>query len=183
MPGMIRHGVVITTPHYITKEGPFSEPDPLLVAEWDHFHAQDDLARRLDIPTLVVNDAEVHAAAVATGRGLEVMFTLGTGLGCAVLDDGLLVPKMEVSRAPVRKGVIYDEWLGDHTRREIGNKAWSKRVAKAIDGLRPMFVWDRAFVGGGNAERLEVDLGPDVTIVPNDAGILGGVRLWEMGNR
>jgi polyphosphate glucokinase len=182
MPGMIRHGVVIATPHYVTKKGPFSPRDPRLVAQWDHFKARDELGQRLGMPTLVVNDAEVHAAAVATGHGLEVVFTLGTGLGCAVLDEGILVPKIELSRAPVRKGVIYDEWLGDHTRRDIGNKAWSKRVAEAVEGLRPMFLWDRAYVGGGNAARLKVNLGPDVTIVPNDAGILGGIRLWEMGN-
>jgi polyphosphate glucokinase len=183
MPGMIRHGVVIATPHYVTKKGPFSARDPKLVAAWDHFNAREVIAERLGIPTLVVNDAEVHAAAVATGHGLEVVFTLGTGLGCAVLDEGILVPKIELSRAPVRKGVIYDEWLGDHTRRRLGNKAWSVRVKEAIDGLRPMFLWDSAYVGGGNAARLKVRLGADVTIVPNDAGILGGIRLWDMGNQ
>jgi polyphosphate glucokinase len=129
----------------------------------------------------VVNDAEVHGAAVVSGRGLEVMFTLGTGLGCAVFDDGTLVPKIELSRSPVRKGVIYDEWIGDRARRRVGNWAWSKRVRSAVDGLRPMFLWDHLYVGGGNARKLTVDLGDDVTLVPNDAGISGGIRLWELG--
>lgn len=182
MPGMIRHGRVIATPHYVTTKGPFSKVDPDLRARWDHFDAQTALAQALGIPTRVVNDAEVHAAAVVSGQGLEVTFTLGTGLGCAVFDDGELVPKIELSRAPVRGGVIYDEYLGDHTRRKIGNKRWSKRVREAVDGLRPMFVWDRLFVGGGNAARLAVNLGPDVTIVPNEAGIAGGIRLWELGH-
>jgi polyphosphate glucokinase len=182
MPGMIRHGRVVATPHYITTKGPFSPVDPELERAWDHFDAQTALARGLGIPTRVVNDAEVHAAAVVSGQGLEVTFTLGTGLGCAVFDDGELLPKIEISRAPVRKGVIYDEWIGDVARRELGNKRWSARVRSVVDGLRPMFLWDRLYVGGGNAARLTVDLGPDVTIVPNEAGISGGIRLWELGH-
>jgi polyphosphate glucokinase len=181
MPGMIRHGVVIATPHYITTKGPFSAVDPELARAWHHFDAQTAVARGLGIPTRVVNDAEVHGAAVVSGRGLEVMFTLGTGLGCAVFDDGNLVPKIELSRSPVRKGVIYDEWVGDRARRRVGNWAWSKRVRSAVDGLRPMFLWDHLYVGGGNARKLTVDLGDDVTLVPNDAGISGGIRLWELG--
>ena len=182
MPGMIRHGVVVATPHYITQSGPFSPVAPHLLRAWDHFDAQTALARALGMPTRVVNDAEVHAAAVVSGIGLEVTFTLGTGLGCAVFDQGELVPKIELSRAPVRKGVIYDEWLGDRTRRALGNARWTKRVRRAVDGLRPMFVWDRLYVGGGNARRLTGELGPDVTIVPNEAGISGGIRLWELGH-
>ena len=181
MPGMIRHGRVIATPHYITTKGPFSPIDPVLAKAWDHFDAQTALAEAFGIPTRVVNDAEVHGAAAVSGEGLEVMFTLGTGLGCAVFDDGALVPKIELSRAPVRKGVIYDEWVGDRARRRVGNERWSKRVRGVVDGLRPMFVWDRLYVGGGNAPRLTVELGPDVTLVPNDAGIAGGIRLWDLG--
>ena len=182
VPGMIRHGRVITTPHYITTSGPHSPVDPDLERAWTHFDAQTALARGLGIPTRVVNDAEVHGAAVVSGSGLEVVFTLGTGLGCAVLDDGDLVPKIELSRAAVRKGVIYDEWLGDRARRELGAKRWSRRVRTAVNGLRPMFVWDRLYVGGGNAARLKVELGDDVVIVPNEAGISGGIRLWEIGH-
>jgi polyphosphate glucokinase len=180
MPGMIRHGRVITTPHYITTAGPFSPVDPDLARAWDHFDAQTALARGLGIPTRVVNDAEVHGAAVVSGAGLEVVFTLGTGLGCAVFDDGTLVPKIELSRAPVRKGVIYDAWVGNLARRDLGNRKWSKRVKSVIDDLRPMFVWDRLYVGGGNARKLSVNLGEDVTVVPNEAGISGGIRLWEL---
>ena len=182
VPGMIRHGVVVSTPHYITTKGPHSPVDPDLAQAWDHFDAQGALARGLGIPTRVVNDAEVHAAAVVSGSGLEVVFTLGTGLGCAVFDEGRLVPKIELSRAPVRKGVIYDEWIGDRARRRLGPKRWSRRVLRAVDGLRPMFLWDRLYVGGGNAQRLTVELGDDVTLVPNEAGISGGIRLWELGH-
>ena len=101
-------------------------------------------------------------------------------LGCGLFDDGRLLPKLELSRAPVRKGVIYDAWVGDAARRELGNKRWSTRVAKAIEGLRPMLLWDHLYVGGGNAKKLTVDLGPGVTLVPNEAGVTGGIRLWDL---
>ena len=182
MPGMIRHGRVIATPHYITTKGPFTPVDPVLARAWDHWDAGAALAKGFGIPTKVVNDAEVHGAGVVSGTGLEVMFTLGTGLGCAVFDEGELLPKLELSRAPVRKGVIYDEWMGDKARRRLGNWAWSKRVAEAIDGLRPMFLWDHLYVGGGNAKKLKVDLGHRVEIVDNTAGILGGIKLWDLAD-
>ena len=180
MPGMIRHGIVIATPHYITTAGPFTPIDPDLQRRWDHWDAQSAISDHLGIPTRVVNDAEVHGAGVVRGEGLEVMFTLGTGLGCGLFDDGRLLPKLELSRAPVRKGVIYDAWVGDAARRELGNKRWSTRVAKAIEGLRPMLLWDHLYVGGGNAKKLTVDLGPGVTLVPNEAGVTGGIRLWDL---
>lgn len=183
IPGMVRHGVVIATPHYVTLRGPYTPPDPGLTKLWSHYHAQQGIAHRLQMPVLVVNDAEMHAAAVASGVGLEVMFTLGTGLGCAILDNGVRAPKLELSRAPIRKGIIYDEWIGQKAHEELGNKAWSHRVKEVIDGLRPMFWWDHAYVGGGNAAKLRVHLGDDVTIVANEAALVGGVRLWEMGNR
>lgn len=180
MPGMIRHGKVIATPHYVTTKGPFSPVDPVLARAWSHFDAQTALTEAFGMPTKVVNDAEVHGASVVSGEGLEVMFTLGTGLGCAVFDDGRLLPKLELSRAPVRKGIIYDEWVGNRARRRLGNWVWSKRVRSAIDGLRPMFLWDHLYVGGGNAKKLTVDLGPEVTLVPNEAGVTGGIRLWDL---
>jgi polyphosphate glucokinase len=56
-----------------------------------------------------------------------------------------------------------------------------------VDALRPVFVWDRLYLGGGNARVLSADvvseLGDDVVIVPNTAGIVGGVRAWDLRNR
>ena len=53
-------------------------------------------------------------------------------------------------------------------------------LREAVDGLRPMFVWDHLYVGGGNARRLTVSLGDDVSLVANRAGIAGGIRLWDL---
>lgn len=71
MPGMIRHGVVIHTPHYITRTGPRSRIDPELRERWSGFDARAALERRLGVPVLVLNDAEIHGAGVVAGTGLE----------------------------------------------------------------------------------------------------------------
>jgi polyphosphate glucokinase len=86
---------------------------------------------------------------------------------------------VEMSQAPFRKGETYDQQLGHHARKRLGDKRWSVRVAKAIDVLRPVLWWDQAYVGGGGAKHLTRDLGPDVNLVTNESGLLGGVRLWD----
>ncbi len=130
-------------------------------------------------PTLVLNDAEVAGMAVVEGRGFEVLFTLGTGFGCALFDDGRLLPKVEMSQAPFRDGETYDQQLGHHMRKRLGAREWTERVAAAVDTLRPVLWWDHLYVGGGGAKHLTRGLGPDVTVITNDKGLLGGVRLWD----
>ena len=151
----------------------------MLLAAWSSYDIRSALEAALGVPTRVLNDAEVHGMACIEGKGLEVMLTLGTGLGFGLFSDGRLLPKIELSHAPFRKGETYDEQLGHHARVRIGNAKWSRRVQLAIAGLRPVWWWDGLFVGGGGARHLRVDLGPDVRIVSNEMGLLGGVRLWE----
>lgn len=187
LPGMIRHGVVISTPHYVTVRGPRSRVDPKLVAKWHGFDARTALADALGVPTLVVNDAELHAAGVVAGQGLELVLTLGTGLGCAIFDGGRLAPHLELSQAPVRWGLSYDTYIGEHERRRLGDSFWSRRVVRVVDGLRPIFVWDRLYLGGGNARHLTASqverLGDDTVIVPNTVALVGGARMWQLGAR
>lgn len=184
MPGMIRHGTVITTPHYITKDGPRSKVLPELVEQWARFDMGSAVSARLGIPSLVLNDAEVAGAGVVTGRGLEMIVTLGTGLGNAVFDNGVLAPHVEVSQGPVRWGLTYDDYIGEHERLRLGDAHWSRRVRRVVDALRPMYVWDRLYLGGGNSRRItQVQLariGDDVVVVPNEAGMTGGARCWDM---
>ena len=184
MPGMIRHGVVINTPHYVTKAGPRSRVLPELVEQWEGFDARGALATALDMPTLVLNDAEVHGAGVIAGAGLELVLTLGTGLGAAMFDGGRLAPHLELSQAPVRWGLSYDTFIGEHERRRLGDALWSRRVARMVEGLRPVFVWDRLYLGGGNSRHITPNtaarLGDDVVIVPNSAALVGGARIWQL---
>ena len=182
MPGMIRHGVVITTPHYITKSGPRTRVLPELVEQWEGFDVKAALEVAFGIPTRVLNDAEVHAAGVIAGQGLELVLTLGTGLGCAIYDGGHLAPHLEMSQAPVRWGLSYDTYIGEHERRRLGDALWSRRIARVVDGLRPVFMWDRLYIGGGNSRHITPivlsKLGDDVVIVPNTAAMVGGARAW-----
>lgn len=180
LPGMIRHGVVVVTPHYPNLAGPYTRKDPDLDAAWRGWDATTALTDAFGAPVRVLNDAEVQGAAVITRHGLEVVFTLGTGLGCAVYDDGRLAPHLEMSHAPVRKGRTYDTWMGKAELKRLGPKRWSKRIRATVDGLRPVFCWDHLYVGGGNAKHLTGALGDDVTIVANLAGIVGAVRAWDL---
>ena len=184
IPGMVRHGVVVATPHYVTRSGPRSRVDPELLAAWTGYDAAAAIGSRFDLPVLVMNDAEVHAAGAVTGSGLELVLTLGTGLGCALFDGGRLAPHLELSHATVRRGTTYDGWIGEHVRRQLGNAAWSRRVRTMVAELRPVFGWDRLYLGGGNSRRLRPEhveqMGDDVVVVPNSAALVGGVRAWSL---
>jgi polyphosphate glucokinase len=184
MPGMIRHGLVIATPHYITTAGPGTPVDQVLYRAWTGLDIRAAVEGALELPTLVLNDAEVAGAGLVAGTGLELVLTLGTGLGNALFDEGRLAPHLELSHAPVRRRRTYDGYLGELRRRRLGNTFWSHRVAQVVDGLRPVFRWDRLYLGGGNAQLLDpktvAKLGEDVTIVTNVAGILGGSRAWTL---
>jgi polyphosphate glucokinase len=127
----------------------------------------------------VVNDADLQGAAVVAGRGLELVVTLGTGVGTAIFLDGHLVPHLELAHHPLHRDRTYNEELGEAARKRIGNAKWNKRVGAALQTLERLTFYDRLYVGGGNARHLKVDLGPKAKLVDNSAGILGGIKLWE----
>ncbi|MBE6483314.1 MAG: ROK family protein [Actinomycetaceae bacterium] len=184
MPGMIRHGVVVYTPHYIRRSGPHTKIVPELAEAWDHLDMAAVLEERFAVPALVLNDAEVAAAGVVSGRGSELVITLGTGLGSALVDDGQLAPHLELSHAPMRWGLTYDDVIGEAERIRLGDSAWSRRVLRALEYLWPVFRWDRLYLGGGNSARISptvrARLGDNVSFIPNAAGMNGGVRAWSL---
>ena len=155
-----------------------------LQEQWSGFDMQNALSKKLEMPTRVLNDAEVHGAGIISGSGYEVVITLGTGLGFAIFYGGSLSPHIEFSHAPVRRATTYDTWIGEHERRRLGNAFWSRRIRAMVDELRPVFMWDRLYIGGGNARCIrQADLdrmGDEVVIVPNAAGVAGGVRAWTL---
>lgn len=184
MPGMIRHGIVVYTPHYSRKNGPHTEVDLEVEALWDNFNLAGFVSSHFKKPTLVLNDAEVHAAGVIHGTGLEVVITLGTGLGFAIFDNGHLAPHLEISMAPTRGAKTFDLYMGEKARKRVGNPMWSRRILTMVEQLRPVFHWDRLYIGGGNSERISATvrqrLGSDVYIMPNSTGVAGGARAWEI---
>lgn len=177
-PGVVRHGVVRSAPHFVTKSGPGTAVDPKLVAAWDRFNLAEALTERLGRPTKAVNDADLQGAAVIEGKGLELVLTLGTGLGSAVYVDGRLGTHLELAHHPFRKGETYNEQVGDAALKRIGHKRWNKRVVQAVATVRNLLLPDHIFIGGGNSSQIKADLGSDVSLVDNSAGLLGGIRLW-----
>lgn len=178
-PGMVRNGHVLTAPHLVLSAGPDSDVDPASLKAWHGYDLASALAKSFGKPARVVNDADLQGLNVAAGRGLEVVITLGTGFGTAVLHDGQLTPHMELSQHPFRKGETYDEQLGDVARRQAGQKAWNRRVHKAIAALDAVFVFDHLYIGGGNARHVAGALDDRVSIIDANAGLLGGIRLWD----
>lgn len=165
-PGVVRDGRVLTAPNLDHKG-------------WKGFDLAGALGRALGKPVRVANDADVQGLAVIEGKGVEIVITLGTGFGTGLYMDGRLAPHLELSHHPFRKGETYDEQLGNAARKRVGGRKWNRRVRKAIRNLRALTSFDRLYIGGGNAKKLDFELDPDVQIVSNQAGIKGGVALWQ----
>jgi len=165
-PGVVRNGRVLTAPN-LGNDG------------WAGFDLAAALTKALGKPVRVANDADVQGLAVIAGRGVEMIMTLGTGFGTGLYVDGRLAPHLELAHHPFRKGETYDAQLGNAARKRIGNRKWNRRVRKAIENLRSLTSFDRLYLGGGNAKKIDFVPDPDVTIVGNEAGIEGGIGLWR----
>jgi polyphosphate glucokinase len=164
-PGVIKNGVVETAPN--------------LDNGWPGFDIDRTLEKRLGKPVLTANDAAVQGLGAVSGQGLEVVVTLGTGLGCALYKDGFLVTSLEMAHHPFRKEKTYEENLGKAALEEVGEKRWNKRLQEAIRNWESLFHYDRLYIGGGNARLINLDLPQNVEITSNLQGLLGGVGLWK----
>ncbi|HVY17685.1 MAG TPA: ROK family protein [Rhodopila sp.] len=164
-PGVVRHGYVLTAPNLGTKA-------------WRNFPLASALMEKLDKPVRMLNDAEVQGLGVITGKGLECVITLGTGMGFALFEDGRPAPHLELSQHPVHKGKTYDQFLGVAAFKAVGRKRWNKRLQRALDCITTLVGYDTLYIGGGNAKQVDLTLPANVKLVSNDAGITGGVRLW-----
>ncbi|OLP15664.1 chromosome partitioning protein ParA [Leptolyngbya sp. 'hensonii'] len=164
-PGVIRAGVVYTAVN--------------LHPDWVGFDLTTTLGTQLGRPVRVINDADMQGLGVISGQGVELVMTLGTGVGSGLFVDGQLVPNLELGHHPFRRGQTYEEQLGREALNDIGKERWNRRLQKAIGLLQNLFNYDRLYIGGGNTKKITLDLPPDVTIVPNIAGLLGGIALWR----
>ena len=164
-PGVVRGGRVLTAPNLGT-------------ADWHLYPLGMELAERLGRPTRVLNDASVQGLGVISDVGLECVITLGTGFGFALFQDGVLAPHLEVGQHPVAKDKTYDQYLGNAALHKVGRTKWNRRLRKAIGFLDTLVTYDTLLIGGGNAQVIDFDLPENARVVPNSAGITGGVRLW-----
>jgi polyphosphate glucokinase len=145
---------------------------------WVGVNLETRLRRRLGKPVRAANDADVQGMAVIEGRGVELVVTLGTGVGTSLFVDGRLVPNLEMGQHVLRRGQSYEELLGDRARRRAGPARWNRRLRRAVEALAIAFNFRRLYLGGGNARHVTRKLPERVTIVGNLAGLLGGIRLW-----
>ncbi|MDZ4688937.1 MAG: ROK family protein [Planctomycetaceae bacterium] len=164
-PGVVHHGITATAPN--------------LHPDWHGFPCQQVLEDRLGCPVRVCNDADVQGFGAIQGEGLEMVITLGTGMGSALFVDGILVPNLELAHHPFGDGKTYEQWLGNASLAAIGEAAWEAKLREAIELMRRIFNYDRLYIGGGNVRLLERgDIPDDVILIDNIAGLLGGIALW-----
>jgi polyphosphate glucokinase len=186
-PGVVRDGHVVTAPHFVTAHGPGTRVKQSLVRVWASFDLAGGLATALGVPVRVANDADVQGAGVVGGKGLELVLTLGTGLGSAVFRDGRLALHLELAHHPAVTGDTYNDYVGNEARKKLGAKRWDRRVQKALLALDALILPDAILLGGGNAAKVDADklqrelpdLAAKVRMVGNEGGLLGGIRLWE----
>lgn len=155
-PGVIVDGIVQQAPN--------------LAPEWKDFNIAEVLQRRLKKPVRVANDADVQGFGAIAGKGVELVVTLGTGVGTALFTDGHLVPNAEFGKAKLRNEMLQKE----------GKKKWNRRLSKFIRRLEEKFHFTRLYIGGGNSRNVDISLLPsNVTIVSNLNGLVGGIALWR----
>jgi polyphosphate glucokinase len=165
-PGVTRRGLIYTAPNLGTDE-------------LKGFDLGGELSKRLGCPVRVVNDADMQGQAVVRGHGVEVVITLGTGMGFAIFSEGELGPHMELSHHVFQKGEDYDQRIGNAAFEKIGVKKWNRRVEKAIQNIRVLTSFDHLYIGGGNAKEITFALQSDIEIVNNQNGLKGGAWLWR----
>jgi polyphosphate glucokinase len=163
-PGVVKRGVT-----YIAVN---------LHPKWANFPLQAEIARRWKKPVRVANDASVQGYGAVKGHGVEMLLTLGTGMGSALFTDGKLCPGLELGHHPWREKT-YEDYLGRRGLDKYGKKYWNKRLEEAIAQTSSTFNWDHLYLGGGNTKKINFPLPKNVTIVSNEDGILGGVALWR----
>ena len=168
-PGYVRDGIVYTAPNLSTEK-------------WKGVDLKKQLSTLLKQPTRVINDADLQGLGIAKGKGLEMVVTLGTGFGTALLMNGGLLPHLEVAHHPVSKERDYDQYIGKKALDEAGVERWNKRMKKVIEILKTVFNYDHLYISGGNSKKINFKTDSNISLVSNVDGIKGGVKLWLNDN-
>jgi polyphosphate glucokinase len=164
-------GVSIGYPGPVVHGHPRSEPHNL-GGGWVGF----DFRKAFGRPVKIVNDAAMQALGIYRG-GRMLFLGLGTGLGSAMIVDGILEP-MEVAHLPYKKGRTYEDYLGIRGLKRMGKKKWRRHVAEVAEQLKAALEADYVVLGGGNAKLLRT-LPPGTRKGDNSTAFTGGFRLWD----
>ncbi|MGI9147310.1 MAG: ROK family protein [Chloroflexota bacterium] len=158
-------------PGPVVHDAPFKEPANLGKG-WIGF----DFAAALGRPTKIINDAAMQALGSYEG-GRMLFLGLGTGLGSAMVVDGVVQP-MELAHLPYEKKRTYEQTVGLAALKRWGKKKWRRKVNAVLEELAGALEPDYVVLGGGNAKLLK-DLPPKVRLGDNANAFVGGFRLWD----
>ena len=135
-----------------------------------------DFGEAFGRPIRLVNDAAMQALGSYEG-GRMLFLGLGTGLGSAMIVNGVLEP-MELAHLPYRRGRTYEEYLGDAGLKRLGRKRWREHVWNVVKLLRRALEAEEVVIGGGNVKKLD-EMPPGVRAGDNANAFTGGFRLWQ----
>jgi len=163
--------ISIGYPGPVSHDRPLAEPHNL-AAGWIDYPYEKTLGK----PLRFINDAAMQA--LGGYRGGKMLFLgVGTGLGSAMIYEGVVVP-LELAHLPYRKGRTYEEFLGKEGLDGLGKKRWRKSVLDVIVRLKAALICDYVLLGGGNAKLMKY-LPPHVILGDNNNAVTGGIRLWQ----
>jgi polyphosphate glucokinase len=134
-----------------------------------------DYEGAFDRPVRMLNDAAMQA--LGSYQGGRMLFVgLGTGMGSAMVLEGLVLP-MELGHLPYRRGT-FEDYVGRRGLRRLGRTKWLRHVLAVLDLLQAALLPDYVLLGGGKADEVE-PLPPYVRRGNNDDAFRGGFLLWE----
>lgn len=181
-PGECVDGMTIECGNLAKSSGGDGSVDEPIAAMWRGFHLQWELQKTTGKNVRVVNDALLAALGCVRGVGRELMVTLGTGCGVALMIDGVPMKISDFGARPFLGDLTFDEALGESGRTR-NEEIWHVNVVRGLTRLSNEFEADRVFVGGGNALRLspnlELERQESVTIVRNESALLGAAKLFS----
>ena len=167
--------VSIGLPAPVVHSRPIAEPHNL-GRGWVGF----DFEKAFGCPVKILNDAAMQALGSYQG-GRMLFLGLGTGLGSALIVDGVLEP-MELAHLPYKKGRTFEDYVGVRGLLRLGRKKWRKHVVEVALELKAAMGADYVVLGGGNAKLL-VNLPPGMRLGDNANAFRGGFLLWQKPGR
>ena len=162
-PGPVLHGKPVSDPHN-------------LAPGWVGF----DFRKAFGRPVKLMNDAALQAIG-SYKRGRMLFLGLGTGLGSALIVDGVIEP-LELAHLPYKKGGTYEDYIGLRGLERLGKKKWRRYVADVVNRLKAALEVDDVVIGGGNAKLLKA-LPAGARLGNNANAFLGGFRIWQAGRK
>ncbi|HSN01892.1 MAG TPA: ROK family protein [Acidimicrobiales bacterium] len=181
-PGDMIDGRVLEPGNLARVGGILTPVDSDIEGQWRDFDLQGALRAATRRDVRVVNDATLAAYGCAEGHLVELVFTLGTGFGIALVVDGRPVKIRDVGAELFADGDTYDEALGEPSRAR-DEERWRVRLHRAVVGFIAEFDADVIHLAGGNARHVEpadfADLGVRVVVNDNLATMRGALRLFS----